>query len=319
MIYDGGGEALGSIAPVMGTLQWLGTPANPTTFGVPAGQALANRNPHLRAFALAMLGRGADVAYLRDFLNTLHDASTTIHPAQAAQHADVPLLVGQPLALVRAEFALDLRGRAAVNETWAAFTADLQAAGTRTTNGHEAVLYPVLLGDVNDPDDGFVGLYLESAQKPFDAFYAVAGGGKGIVPRRTQTVQVSPAGGPVTVTLLIDPRSHVQITTGYTPAQTLVVAPELIGAALRKLAVTFLTAPVLLTAPPPAAPGGVLTLPPPLPGQQQGTWKWVRVMQPPGGVQTAVIAEVKPPAPNQPLSNAEVYLQEGWLSLGDFG
>jgi hypothetical protein len=53
-------------------------------------------------------------------------------------------------------------GVPAVNETWAAFAKDVEAASGRTTNGHEQIQYPVLLGSVNDPDDGLQGFTLRA-------------------------------------------------------------------------------------------------------------------------------------------------------------
>jgi hypothetical protein len=317
VIYNASGEALGSIMAISGKLRWLNSPANPTSFSMLPEQVFANRNKHLRGFVMAFLRHGDDVQYLIDYLNTLNRVMNTIQPSQFAQHAQLPILVGQPLALTRASLTLNFMGLPAVNETWAAFTKDVQAAQGRTTNAHEEIRYPVLLGNVNDPDDGLAGFYLDSAQDPYATFYAVAGVGKGISPRRIQSITLAPSEAPATLTMLIDPRSEVHVTSGYAPSQSLSVPSEMFKAAFEKLSVTFLTAPVLTMEPPPTDAKSVVSLPLPLPGQQKGKWKWIRVVNA-KGQQSAILAQAQNVKPAQVLTNASVYLQEGWLSLGGF-
>jgi hypothetical protein len=316
-IYDASGESLGSITAISGKLQWLASPANPAAFGQPVEEIFAKRNKHLRGFVMAFLRHGDEIRYLIDYLNTLNRVMNTIQPAQFAQHAQLPVLVGQPLALTRASLKLDFMGLPAVNETWAAFTQDVEAGSGRTTNRHEEVRYPVLLGNVNDPDDGLAGFYLDAAADPYAVFYAVAGIGKGISPRRVQTITFAPSQPPVTLTMLIDPRSEIHVTSGYAPAQVLSVPNEMFKAAFEKIAVTFLTAPVLTMEPPPADRNGLVSLPLPLPGQQKGAWRWVRVVNA-GGRQSAIVAGAQNVELSQVLSNASIYVQEGWLSLGGF-
>jgi hypothetical protein len=226
MIYDPNGVALGSLADVNEVIGWLGSPANPETFGETPEQVFAGRNKHLAAFVEAMLAR-PNSQYLSDFLKTLNDASATIQPLQHAQTAQVPVLVGQPLALVRASLTLEFMSGPAVNNTWQAFAQDMDnPTGGRTTNGLEAVQFPVLLGSVSDPDDGLIGFYLDAAQSPFDTFYSVvAETGQGVANRQPQTVNVTVQGGPVMVTMVVDPRCAVHATTGYMPVQAVQVSP----------------------------------------------------------------------------------------------
>jgi hypothetical protein len=327
MIYDPNGVALGSLADVNGAIGWLGSPANPETFGETPKQVFTGRNKHLAAFVEAMLAR-PNPQYLSDFLTTLNDASATIQPLQHAQTAQVPVLVGQPLALVRASLTLEFMSGPAINNTWQAFEHDINnPTDGRTTNGHDAVQFPVLLGSVSDPDDGLIGFYLNAAQAPFDTFdtfySVVAETGQGVATRQPQTVSVSVQGGPVRVTMVVDPRCAVHATTGYMPVQAVQVPPEMFRDAFSRLAVTFLTSPVLNPVPPknplstlhlPAPP---MLLPLPLPGQQKGQWSWVSVVGQ-DHQQTARQQPVKNLQQGQPFSNPSYQLYEGWLSLKGF-
>lgn len=317
MIYDSDGTALGSIAQVDSSLKWLGSPVNPATYG----QSSPNpNNAHLAEFANALLARTPD--YLVAFLDTLNAASSTIQPMQHAQSAQIPVLVGQPLALVRTTLTLKLMGTPAINNNWYAFQQDMLAAqaspqAARTTNGHEAVEFPVLVGSVEDPDDGLLGFYTGSS---YDTFYSVVTTQHaGLATRKIDTVKVSIAGGAATLTMIIDPRCHIHATTGYMPTQSLQVPTAMFRDAFAKLAVTFLTAPVLSAVAPQTADTPMALLLP-LPGQQKGQWSWVTVRTKPdsSGARTPLIQPAVQATPGRPFSEPAYMLQEGWLSLSGF-
>jgi hypothetical protein len=316
MAYDADGTALGSIAQVDQEAKWLAAPSDPAHFGATAPTA---KNQRLLDFLNALIAKGPQ--YLIEFLDSLNNASTTIQPLQHAQSAQLPVLVGQPLALVRGSLELKLISDPAINNNWAAFKQDLETATKgkstpRTTNGHESVQFPVLVGSVDDPDDGLLGFYLGSA---FDTFHAVVPNGGGSIPtRKIDTVTVSVAGGPVVVSMLVDPRCDVHATTGYMPTQALRIPTAMFRDAFANIAVTFLTAPVLAAA---QAKGSTpaMALPLPLPGQQGGDWSWLTVKGAHGGPrQVEEIKPVTPLKPGVPFGDPAYVLQDGWLSLKGF-
>ena len=316
MAYENSGAALGSVVQVDRQVRWLASPTRPNAFGETSP---VSSNQHLLDFLNALIAKGPE--YLIQFLDTLNAASASIQPLQHAQSARLPVLVGQPLALVRTSLELNLMGPAAINNNWAAFRQDLQTAtgGTttpRTTNGQEAVQFPVLVGSVEDPDDGLFGFYFDSS---FDTFHAIVPGGDNSIPTRTiGTVSVSVGGGPVVLSMLVDPRCDIHATTGYMPVQALRIPTEMFRDAFDNLAVTFLTAPVLAAAQAEDATPSI-ALPLPLPGQQDGDWSWLSVKGSDGG--TRSVEEVKPVAslkPGVPFSDPRYELREGWLSLKGF-
>ena len=333
-IYESSGDPLGSIMALRGVLAWQGSPARPGTFGLKPDDLFRGRNPHLRDFTLAFLHQKEGVKYLNAYMDTLNRSMTMIQPLQSAQHATLPMLSGHPLALVRASLKLNLIGPPAVNQTWAAFEQDFRVAQSsandenplieRTTNHHEDVKYPVVLGVVSDPDDGLVGFYQgrDEGEERFAEFRAIA------VPRDTvagidlskvHTIQLTAAEPRHVLTMLVDPRTDVVVTAGYAPSQSQSLPPEAIKNAFARIAVTFLAAPVLTREKPPADENGKVALPLPLPGQQKGAWKWVRVVNDAKGDRRAIVARTDLVSASTGISGDPLYLQEGWLSLGEPG
>lgn len=102
--------------------------------------------------------------------------------------------------------------------------------------------------------------------------------------------------------MLIDPRAKVRATIGMVPSQTLVVPPDQVTGALRRMSVTFLSAPVLCAAGPAAFP---------VPGEGGGVWSWV-TQAPSGTWNSAPIARVNPA---QTQSYSPQTLVDGWLKL----
>jgi hypothetical protein len=329
-IYDDTGDSLGSILAIEGRITWQGSPAHPQTFDLPPEDLFRNRNAQLRDFTLSFLSNPAQTSYLDGYLSALNAGTNTIQPLEAAQHAVLPLLVGQPLALTRVALKLSLAGPPAVNQTWSAFERDLDKTAKpgefvkRTTNDHEDVDYPVVLGMSTDPDDGLVGFYqgAPTSLSRFSDFFVVANpktAGPGITTSRVHTLYLKPSEPMRVITLLVDPRAQVIVTTGYAPAQSRTLPPQAVKDAFARLAVTFLTAPLLTTEPPPEHLGGEVSLPIPFPGQQKGQWNWLRVVNDKAGKQSAIFAGAVPMSPDKVLSANAVYLQDGWLSLQNFG
>jgi hypothetical protein len=62
-----------------------------------------------------------------------------------------------------------------------------------------------------------------------------------------------------------------------------------------------------------------VALPLPLPGQQKGAWNWVRVVNETDGGRRAIVAGTDLVSASTGISGDPLYLQEGWLSLGEPG
>jgi len=164
-VYDADGHALGSIG--VRKRQWRPAPG--------ASRVADERwNAHLWRLVSHLLERAHDPAgtFLDDFLEGIEIALERIDPEGVAQHTALALLLGRPLAVVRATLDVELRGRPAVNQDWNVFRSDLdrdlRAEGQgrdepveRDTDAVAKVRIPIRLGDDRQLNDGLVGYWKE--------------------------------------------------------------------------------------------------------------------------------------------------------------
>ncbi len=161
MVYDNAGRPLGSINQ---QCQWAPAP------GAPAGAIAEIGNLHLKTLVTYLINQGQD--YFDDFLTALESALENIDPESIAQHEALALLMGRPIAVVRAALNLELRGRPAINQDWNVFRLDIERdlqseAGpgarlaARETDEFTRVRFPIRLGDERQLNDGLVGYWKE--------------------------------------------------------------------------------------------------------------------------------------------------------------
>jgi hypothetical protein len=291
MVYDNAGKLQGLLDQ---TGTWRGLAGDP----VPV-QEIAN--PHLRRLVRYMIRRGA--GFLRAFLSAMDTGLVNIDPESFAQHKDLALLMGRPVALVRASLNMELQGLPAVHQGWTAFRLDL-GRERRDDDGFPNVSFPLRLGEYRQLNDGLVGYWLER-DGGYDGgddavFYAPESEAAGDSHIRTHADDPAPilmtlADPPLMLSMLVDPRGVVHATTGIQPAKSLSIPPEQYTAALAAIEVAFLTAPILTDA-------GSLNLP--LPVEAGYTWSWL----PDSGI---TIGKVN----LQATFSARQELREGWLKL----
>jgi hypothetical protein len=116
MVYDNTGRALGSIGAMA---EWMPAPGSRDRIA-----AAEVPNPHLRRLVRRLVidvgtpDRESTIRqdFLRSFLSTLDSAIESIEPASFAQHEALALLIGRPIAVVRARADLQLMGQPTVSE-----------------------------------------------------------------------------------------------------------------------------------------------------------------------------------------------------------
>ncbi|HEV2813642.1 MAG TPA: hypothetical protein VGW10_10345, partial [Solirubrobacteraceae bacterium] len=312
MLYHAGGEALGSLN-VVGP-RWQGAPGNDAAFGKSAEEALARADPHLRRFALATRDHPEGAAYLAALLDAIDAAMTSVNPLGHVHDQGPSLLVGRPLALVRAGLRLELEGLPAADQSWEAFKAAVDDPDApRADGGIGRVRFPVRLGDVAHTDDGLVGYFVDdgtqAAFQRFEAPAAPPAGAHGVVRPDSARTSLAPAGAGdpapwLTVAMLVDPRGVVHATTGALPVKDVSIPPHHYSRALQRIAVTFLNSPAI---------GGPGPLALPVPRVSGGEWAWVaRAREGRGWDQV-------PQAPGAAAPSAASWpqrVEEGWLRLG---
>jgi hypothetical protein len=311
MIYEASGQSLGSFDRE-GT--WHSAPGHrPRSItDIP--------NSHLRKLVNYLYKQFIDKVFFEDFMSAIENALENIDPENFAHHEALALLMGRPIAVVRASLNLELQGRPAINHDWNVFRQDMQGTVTqkdvqgvehlvRTTDGFTQVKFPIRIGEYQQLNDGLIGYWVEKeAGYEDDNFYAPQTSSEinhpNIVIHRSDDpamIQQSVDDPPHKLTMLLDPRGVVHATCGLLPAKSIQMPSDQFADAMRNIEVTFLSAPVLTDV-------GKINLPlPQVPGYQ---WSW---LEKENGVWADEynIGNINP----QATFAAKQVIREGWLKL----
>jgi hypothetical protein len=304
VVYDPDGMPIGSLADF--TSRWEPAPRAGGKVGQSLTDSLDAVRPPLQGFVAALCEKPA--GFLTALLETVDKSASRITPADSSQDDALALLIGRPFALVRADLSLELCGIPEVSQSLQSIR-DASAGGQRYTAGFEKVRFPVRLGDDTRSNDGVVGFYIEDdPSKPFDGTLWAAS-----APAEADGIKAPPTIGAISVaaadakrtrvTLIVDPRAPIHVSTGILPCKQIVLPPSQYVSALKRIAVTFLISPVL---------GQSDRLPFSLPTEAGYQWSWLTVDA------TRTWSEAKlATAPRTPGRWPETPPQivEGWLRL----
>lgn len=309
--YDADGHALGLIDRG-GT--WRSAPGSTLSRNAQGYPQLPNF--HLQKVVHYLLERGMD--FQQEFISTLIDSLDTIDPENFAEHPSLALLVGRPIAIVRATFNLEVKGLPACDPTVS--VTDLETIEDEdenvigvipNTGGFDAVKFAIRLGDYQQLNDGLVGYWREvhegeDYEYEGNIFYApqssfvkenlIQTEAEGIV-YFEQTVDAPPQ----YVTMLIDPRGTIHTTSGILPNQELQLPPENYNEALQAIEVNFIASPILSNI-------GEIGIP--LPEIPKYAWSWVSL----NGSEWSETEAIKP-VNVKATFDAPQKLYEGWLQL----
>ena len=319
-IYDQQGKTLGSLDRAG---NWREAPGG---FGI--AEVASISNSHLRKLVEYLVERGE--IFQQQFISTLDNSLATIDPEGFATHSTLALLIGRPMAVVRATFSLEVKGLPMCDPTVKIESADQELP----TYGYKEVKVPIRLGDYQQLNDGLVGYWRETPGTDGDyeyennIFYApqsnlsndslIQTEAEGLV-YFEQTVDAAAQG----VTMLIDPRGAVHATCGFLPNRELVLPSENYTTALQSMEVNFLATPMLCDRKnnmtidihdgaqldPPAfdASSGLAI---PVPQQANAVWSWVSL----NGDTWSETTEIEGVNPTATFSEPQ-QLYEGWLQL----
>lgn len=291
LIYDSQGKILGLLDQ---QAQWKGIPGTTST----AVDDIVNA--HLRQMVQYLIKQGA--SFLASFISAVDTGLTNIDPENFAQHQDLALLMGRPMALVRASLNLALQGLPAIHEGWNNFRQDLRRTG-RDTNDFPGVVFPIRIGEYQQLNDGLVGYWKEREDVyEDDLFYAPQSDPIADVRIKTHADHPAPLqqtvlDPPTIVSMLIDPRGSVHATTGILPVKELTIPPDQYVPALQAIEVFFLATPIVTDV-------GAINVP--LPAEAGYQWSWAST----GGA--GAIGKVKV----EVTFSAAQEIREGWLKLG---
>ncbi|MCP4427245.1 MAG: hypothetical protein GY803_22380 [Chloroflexi bacterium] len=306
-------------------LEWQSVPGNPGPLGGPPNL----ENTHLDQFVGGMLTWGLqDTAAasngsetelkesaLSAFLRMTDATLWTVDPLGREGNEHLSVLVGRPLALVRAQLRLELEGEPVTPELARTPFAVRLGALTRLHDGligyfvndDYSQLYPVhetiaAQTRVTRPRQGFLG-----AIQTVDGFYKSFNANESIDPvdhpyiNTEPTIKIRPQ-QTVRLTLIVDPRGGVHATSGILPRKRIELMREHVAQALDNISITFRIGPVL---------SDPETIRMPLPAEIKGGWSWVRRT-------SATVWQVDPvvnETDDAQLSATPAHITEGWLKL----
>ncbi len=293
-------------------------------------------NHHLRKLVHYLLDQGTD--FQQQFLSTLDNSLETIDPESFAEHTSLALLIGRPIAVVRANFSLEVKGLPACDPTVAVGSINDELENLdppqQVNYGFTEVTIPIRLGDYQQLNDGLVGYWKETPvgdqgdyEYEGNTFYATQSGleednliqteAEGIQ-HFLQAVDSVPQG----VTMLLDPRGVVHVTSGVLPNQELRLPSAIYSQALQRMEVNFLSSPVLsdreeifvmpvsqeLDGSQESAPVWSIAIP--VSVEPNSVWSWVSL----AGEEWTDTTEVSPVNVKASFSKSQEAF-EGWLQL----
>jgi hypothetical protein len=304
MVYDSGGNMLGSLQTVerkdgSSNVIWLSTPGSDMSPGAVPDIG----NPQLNAFVAELVNYGkSGVPALTELLENMDEALQNIEPRGINPHLAV--LIGRPLALVRASLELELDGLPAYHQGW-------KYIDGAETNGFTEVPFTVRLGDMRKLGDGLVGFFIDNGDRTYKTFHPTNGmpkleNGSAYIDDRDQVkLQANPDVPPQKLTLLLDPGAAVHATSGILPVTSLELSPDYIASALAAINVTFRVNPLINASVPVSLP---------IPGGIKGDWAWICHPD------TMTWQEENSPgntSQNALLSSRPQQVMEGWLRLSN--
>jgi hypothetical protein len=314
-VYEADGKSAGSLQLLAGGLgkggsglRWVQPPGVNTPVGTPPSLG----NAHLQSFVDTLLDYGAHGKdALTDLLQAFEAAASTTAIAGGRQAGGAALLFGRPLAVMRASARWLIEGLPAYDQTWAAlkYLYDTRKFETR---GFTGVKFPLRLGDIRQIRDGTVGYFLGTqAETDYRTFYATllepTAEQRSDYIRYGKLIQLTcdPAAPPVMLTILVDPRAPIHLTTDALPARAIEIPPFQIQQALKAMDITFRAGPLI---------EDQLGLSIPLPSGVHGKWTW---FYQPDVVTWKDDPKIEPSTAVAEFPAAPRHLNEGWLKLSE--
>lgn len=311
-IYDATGKLLGELLQVensqgQNTLIWQPDPGDASPIAPPQIS-----NPHLQGFVQQLLGLNDQGKGFEALLQVIDATLWKVDPLSGRGDENLSVLIGRPLALVRAELQLMLENDPVQDQSWN-WTGGANPLG-ETPFDFTQVEFNVRLGSLDLFDDGLLGYFNSDNYGQFNSVHTPTGSTPYITPigqNNYITLPPNYLSQPATqqttkfVTLLLDPRGNIHATTGILPTQTVTLPDAYIGDAIKALNVTFRV-------------NGLLTDPDtiriPIPSLKHADWSWIERSDP--NTWNTSLPIVK--ANQKPrLVSTPAVIHEGWLKLVD--
>ena len=209
-----------------------------------------------------------------------------IQAKYSRQQLTMALPTGFPMAVVSAQFLIELKGLAARDQSW---------KSGLSSQKFDPVKYAVTIGNAANKTDGLVGYFLNDNYSRF-----MVSAGEKNVPLKFKSAPADkfPIGEMQKITLLMDPRTMITITSGLVPMANYELPQHAISKVLKKINIRILAAPIL-------TPVGKVKMP--LLKSNDVNWNFVSPLY----SDEPLIAEEA----TSPLTYEDIQATEGWLTI----
>jgi len=278
MAYDSAGDALGEMSlgiTVSGTQTVCWTPAPNSAYQTLAQIAAAI--PHFGPFLLS-LSQQTTTAF-GDFLQAIDETLWTTQPVGAVVDRGLAVLIGRPLAMIRARLQFLLSGPPNADPAWQyTFNPSNCSQIQAQTPAITSFQFAVELGNLAQLNDGLIGYFTADNYNTLNVVAQSGGAADGYLnPIGSNNNYIYlPFDGATTeyVSMLVDPRAPVHATTAILPVVTASIPATFANQALNTMAVTFRVNGIL-TDQKPQVSGDPPILLMPTPKERTGTWSWL--------------------------------------------
>ncbi len=332
-VYDASGDNQGQIQwrnPRIADqrdarLEWQGVPGKPGPFG--GMPQLGASQKHLQEFLDGLLAEGLQdtqqgtgtgarsESALAALLRMIDATLWTVDPIGREGDEHLSVLVGRPLALVRAKLKLEIEDGPLTDELARRPLPVRLGALTRLSDGLMGYFvnndyrqfYPVheSIAEQNRPSrpqQGFLGA-IQTVNGYYANFHQTVAPVTHPYINREPMIYVRP-GQTVMLTLLIDPRGAVHATSGILPRKRIELMREHVASALASMSMTFRVGPVL-TDPE--------TIRMPLASEIPGNWSWINRSGPTVWQEGVVVTATD----DAKFGDEPAMFTEGWLKLSE--
>ncbi|OOQ59957.1 hypothetical protein [Mucilaginibacter pedocola] len=244
MVYDNAGKLLGELMPMGATgnqhAQWVPAPLGGVhTEGI--------SNGHLQGFVMGLLGvRSGDrgtaesAKALKNLLQAIDETLWAVDPMGERNNQSLSVLVGRPIAVVRASIGLEMYGKPGTNLAW-------KKTGQNDDGGIKNYSFPVQVGSIKLVQDGVMGYFANNDYSKFNSVHNGVVDDVAQPPYVTNTFSnLKPNGESTYITLLLDPRGAIHCSSGILPVLKTELPELYVGKVLDDMLVEFKTGPLLV-------------------------------------------------------------------------
>lgn len=258
---------------------------NRVVLSAPPGQAAAQKidNPVLNNVVGHITNmQGA----FNDVKKQMIAVNDKIQSKTSRQELTMSVPVAFPVAIVTAQFVIELRDRKAKDQSW---------KGTLTDKAFDDINCKANIGNAFNKSDGLTGYFLNGNYENFILPFGEKGISKNLkastsVQFKTHEVQK--------LTLLIDPRAAVSISSGILPAATYELPQHVIKQSLKDIGLRFVATPII-------TPVGEIKVP----LLRSNGLKWNFISG------TEIIKDSVDDIEKKPLVFNKIHATEGWFKL----